>query len=359
MTTEQTTGHHGPADPSFPTVRGAPGPDDIGHEGARDRSAGDPVASETPERAEPAVGGRGGGRLRVLGRRLGSQVSRIVLLAAIVAIFGMGLGYALGFPLRYIEYEASSAIALDQASLAGNIEVSAALVAQEDLGPSWTPGDPVLAGFGILGADVCGEAIPTPTPLSSKEAAVWADETNNARIISQALRVDKWSAAEQYIDEVTDALEGCDTFFRTDGGERIKVTSRDIERDPPITDHVDRRYQSPTGVQDWSMMAVGDVIIAIQYLAPTPSPEGFLFDVERSVLERVAPREFAPGGVDTSGADRGDDTTAPGAPTTGQPGAGEPEPTETTVGDSASPGGDGPPDTSQSDSGAADESGGD
>lgn len=357
MTTEQTTGPHEP-----PGRDAADGPGSgVGLDaGGGPASGAEPGASEVASgyRPDRRPGSRGGGgfghRLRALGRRFGSQVSRIVLLVAIVTIFGMGLGYALGFPLRYLDYEASSAISLDQASLAGSIEVTDALVTQEDLGPGWTPGDPVLAGFGVLGADVCGEAIPTPTPLSAKEAAVWADETNNARIISQAMRVDKWSAAEQYIDDVTDALEDCDTFFRTDGGNRIKVTSRDIERDPPITDHVDRRFQSPTGVQDWSMMVVGDVIIAIQYLAPTPSPEGFLFEVERSVLERVAPAEFAPGGVDPSETDQGEDMTPPSGP-----GAGEPEAPQTTGPGAVEPEGGGSVTTSGTDTGAADETGGD
>lgn len=290
-------------------------------------------------------------RLKGSTRRAGSQFSRIVLLVAIVAIFGMGVGYALGFPLRYVDYRASSAISLDQASLAGSVDVSDALVAQEDLGPGWTTGDPALAGFGVLGADVCGGPIPTPTPLSAKEATVWADDTNNARIISQALRVDKWSAAEQYIEDVAGALEECDTFFRTDGENRIKVTSRDMERDPPVTDHVDRRFQSPTGVQDWSMMAVGDVIIAIQYLAPTPSPAGFLFDVERSVLERVAPAEFAPGGVDPGAVDEvSPDGLAPGDAD---------EPGTTAPGSPGEPGVEQPPATAETNTGAADETGGD
>ena len=231
------------------------------------------------------------------GKRVGNQAARIILLVSIVVISGMAVGYTLGYPLRYVNYEASSAVSLDQASLAGTVDVDAALVAADDLGPGWVAGDPSLGSFGVLGADVCGEVIETPTPLSAKEAAVWVDETNGARIISQALRVDKWKAAEEYVDDVADGLEECETFFRTDGEETVKVTSTDIDRDPPITDHVDRRYQSPTGVQEWSLMAVGDVIIAIQYLAATPPPEGFVEEIERSVLARVAPREFTPGGV--------------------------------------------------------------
>ena len=57
------------------------------------------------------------------------------------------------------------------------------------------------------------------------------------------------------------------------------------------------------------MMAVGDVIIAVQYLAPTPPPEGFLDDVERSILARAVPSEFAPGGIDPLA-----DPTAPTVP---------------------------------------------
>ncbi|MFV0317662.1 MAG: hypothetical protein ACK5O2_11970 [Microthrixaceae bacterium] len=287
------------------------------------------------------VGGSGfRGRFRRAMTRIGNQGARIILLVAIVAIAGMGLGYAAGFPLRYIDYTPSSAVSLDQPSLAGTVDVQAALVAQDDLGEGWVPGDPTLAAFGVLGADVCGEPIETPTPLSSVEAVVWSDETNGAMIIAQALRVDKWSSAEEYIREVTKGLADCDTFFRVDSGERVKVVSTDIERDPPVTDHVDRRFQSPNGVQDWSMMVVGDVIIAIQYLAPTPSPEGFMESVERAVLARVAPREFAPGGVAVV-------TEVPAEPGADPAGA---------TSDTAPPDATG---TTEVDTGAADETGGD
>ena len=87
------------------------------------------------------------------------------------------------------------------------------------------------------------------------------------------------------------------------------MTSTDIDRDPPVTDHVDRRYQSPDGVQEWSMMAVGDVIVAVQYLAPTPPREGFLDELERSILVRTVPSEFAPGGVDPLAAEATTTTT--------------------------------------------------
>lgn len=223
----------------------------------------------------------------------------MVLLVAIVAVSGMALGYAAGYPLRFVDYEPSSAVALDQASLAGNVEVTDALVVADDLGPGWVAGDPAIAGFGVLGADVCGEAVETPTPLSELESAVWRNETNDAIVISQALRVDRWRSAEEYVGDVANALEECDSFFSVVDGDRTEVLSTELDRDPPVTDHVDRRYQSPNGLQEWSIMAVGDVIVAIDYIGSTPPRESFLGEVERSVLARTAPDDFAPPGIGT------------------------------------------------------------
>jgi Flp pilus assembly protein CpaB len=238
--------------------------------------------------------------LRAASKRFGNQIVRIVLLVALIALSGMAVGYAVGYPLRYVDYEASSAVQLDQAALAGTIEVAQALVSQADLPAGWAPGDSKLGSFGVLGADVCGTAIETPTPLSAKEAAVFTKPGDGTTVIAQALRVDKWKSAEEYVDDVSDELEECETFFRVDGDRRVKVTSRPIEHPAPVTDHVARIYQSADGVQVWSMMAVGDVIIAVQYLGPTPPPESFLPEVERAVLTRIDPGDFAAAGVQTA-----------------------------------------------------------
>jgi hypothetical protein len=278
--------------------------------------------TETPETDRgspdpaPKRSRRRGGRLRAASKRFGNQIVRIVLLVALIALSGMAVGYAAGYPLRYVDYEASSAVQLDQASLAGTIDVQQALVSQADLPAGWAPGDAKLGSFGVLGADVCGTAIETPTPLSAKEAAVFTKPGDGTTVIAQALRVDKWKSAEEYVDDVSDELEECETFFRVDGERRVKVTSRPIDHPAPVTDHVARIYQSADGVQVWSMMAVGDVIIAIQYLGPTPPPESFLPDVERAVLTRIDPADFAPpGSQDVAGADA-DATPGPSDTTT-------------------------------------------
>lgn len=284
-------------------------------------------ATEVAERPPPDDPGRAAGPpprapswYARLTKRVGVQGARVILLAAIVALSGMALGYALGYPLRFVHYQSSSAVQLDQAALAGKVEVSKSLVAAEDLGTGWAAGNGALGPFGVLGADVCGNAVETPTPLSAKEAAVFTNGTNKATVISQALRVDQSKSAEEYINNVADELDQCDTFYRVDGDKRVKVSSRPSTREAPINDHVARTYQSSDGVQEWSMMSVGDVIIAIQYLGPTPPPEKLLPDLERSVLTRVDPADFTPGGaasaaaVADSGAagDQGT-TTVPGA----------------------------------------------
>lgn len=268
-------------------------------------------AGETPVDSGPKVRKprRGRSRLRRVSRRVANQSARIVLLGALIVLSGMAVGYAVGYPLRYVDYEASSAIQLEQSSLAGTVEVQQALVAQGDLPAGWTPADAALGSFGVLGADVCGQAIETPTPLSGKEAAVFTKTGDGTTVIAQALRVDKWKSAIEYIDDVRDELDNCETFYRVDGENRVKVTSRESDLPAPVTDHVARVYQSPDGVQAWSMMAVGDVIIAIQYLGPTPpQPESFLPELERAVLARIDPGDFAPMGVEDTVVPNGDAT---------------------------------------------------
>jgi hypothetical protein len=249
-----------------------------------------PADTTTGDLAPP----RSPGRVRHLGRHLGRQGVRVLLLAAVVVLSGIALGWAVAFPLRYVDYEASDAVNLDQAALAGTVAVEDALVAPADLPPGWQAGDAGLGAFGVLGADVCGVPVETPTPLSGKEVAVFTDPTDRTSLIAQALRVDQSKSAVGYIDDVADELDGCDTFFRVDGDRRIEVTSTEPDRDPPVTDHITRTYQSPEGVQEWSMMAVGDVIVAVQYVGPTRPNDTFLDSVERSVLARIVPSQFSP-----------------------------------------------------------------
>lgn len=231
---------------------------------------------------------------------VGKQGARIVLLLVILGCSGLFLGLAAGYPLSKIQFEESDAVRLDQSQLAGEIDPSSAVLTQADLPIGWEEGDPALAGFGLLGAEFCGEEVPLPTALSDVESAVFANPTDASFLIVQAVRVDRWQSAKAYVDDVGSAVDECDQFFRNGlDGSRVQVDIDDGTSEPPITDYVSRSFVAQDGesVQTWSMMAVGDVIVSMLHGGPARPPEGLLSDLENTILVRIDPADFAPGGV--------------------------------------------------------------
>jgi hypothetical protein len=231
---------------------------------------------------------------------LGKQGARVVLLLAILVVSGVFLGLAAGYPVSRIQFEESDAVRLDQSRLAGEIDPAQAVVVQSDLPIGWDPGDPALAAFGLLGAEFCGEEVPLPTVLSDVEASVFANPGDQATLISQAVRVDRWQSARDYVDDVAEAVGECDRFFRTDlDGSRVRVDIDEGTASPPITDYVSRSFVAEDGssVQTWSMMAVGDVVVVLLHGGPARPREGLLSDLEDRILVRIDPEDFAPGGV--------------------------------------------------------------
>ena len=230
----------------------------------------------------------------------GKQGARVILLVAILGVSGVFLGLAVGYPLSKVSFEESDAVRLDQSRLAGQIDPADAVLVQTDLPLGWEPGDPGIAAFGILGSDFCGEQVPLPTQLSDLETAVFSNEPDSSVLIAQAVRVDRWQNARTYIDDVSSAVEECDRFFRTGlDGSRVRVNIDDGTSQPPVTDYVSRRFvaQEGTSVQTWSMMAVGDVVVALLYGGPARPQEGLISDLEDKLLVRLDPEDFAPGGV--------------------------------------------------------------
>jgi hypothetical protein len=233
-------------------------------------------------------------------RHLGQQGLRVVLLVAVVAASGVGLGLAAGYPVSRVQFEQSDSVRLDQSRLAGEVDPAAAVLTQADLPIGWEPGDPALAGFTLLGGSFCGEDVVLPTALSAREAVVFANPTEQAFVVSEAVRLDRWQSARSYVDALDDAVGSCEAFFRTGlDGSDTRLSIRPDDRDAPITDHVARIFVSEDGssVQAWSVMAVGDVVVALSYTGPARPQEGFLRALEDRILVRVDPLDFAPGGV--------------------------------------------------------------
>lgn len=233
-------------------------------------------------------------------RRSGNQALRALILLVVIAASGVGLGLAAGYPVSRIEFQQSDAVRIDHTRLAGQIDPADAVATQSDLTFTWTEGDPAVGAFGLLGLDFCGEKIALPASLSGREVSVFASTGDSAFLISEAIRVDRLQSARAYVDDVADALDECTEFYRTGlEGTRTKVEIHAGMGSAPITDHVARVFVSEDGtsVQAWSIMAVGDVIIALQHIGPQRPQEGFLSDVENKILMRIDPADFAPGGI--------------------------------------------------------------
>ncbi len=239
--------------------------------------------------------------MKALAGHLGKQGVRVVLLSVIIIASGIGLGLATGLPLSRIQFEASDAVQIDQARLAGEVDPDAALVTLDDLPLGWEPGDPVLGGFGVLGTSFCGSPVELPTALSDRAVAVYANPSDEAFLVAEAVRVESWQSARDYVDELGDAVGSCEEYYQQSlDGERVKYEVREGSSDGPISDHVSRTIIAADGssLQSWSVMSVGDVVLAVQYLGPSRPQEGFITDLEDKLLMRLDPADFAPGGVE-------------------------------------------------------------
>lgn len=226
---------------------------------------------------------------------MASGLVRVLLLGVLVALSGAVLGFAVGYPLGRVKFSASNAIRLDQSRLAGTIDPVDGITQQNDLPLGWEPGQPELAGFGILGNDFCGEEVPLPGALSTVESSVFTDGADS-NLISQAVRVEQWQGAREYIRSVKRALDGCSKFYQPGpDGKRLRIDIKDGDGEAPITDFVARRFISSEGsaIQSWSIMAVGDVLVGTRYLGKSSPQRSFLTDVENEILIRVAPQTFA------------------------------------------------------------------
>lgn len=244
-----------------------------------------------------------------LGRNLSRGLLKLVLLTALVAASGAVLGLAIGYPVGRIQFSESNAIRLDQSRLAGTIDPAAGITQKSDLPIGWESGDMNLAAFGILGNEFCGEAVPLPKALSSTEASVFSNGSKS-NLISQAVRVDGWQGAREYIRSVKRALDGCDKFYQPgQDGKRVRVDIKDGDGEAPITDFISRRYVSSLGsdVQSWSIMAVGDVLVGTRYLGQSSPQRSLLSDIENEILIRIAPQTFA---VDGDGSELAPESTA-------------------------------------------------
>jgi hypothetical protein len=225
----------------------------------------------------------------------GGVLARLVGLVVIVGLVGVGVGFAVGYPVSRLDVGAQSAVALDHLALAGTFDPEAALVAPDDLPGNWSPADPGFGRYTMIGQPVCGQTPDIANQLGDTLVRVFQDDRNRSFIISEVVRVRQPKDANQYLRELEKVFGGCRRFYRGSGEERTQVRVLAGQPDPPVVDYVSRSLQPVTGgsTQRLIFMQVADVIVSIQYIGPTVPPRALLDRAQREILTRVAPEQFA------------------------------------------------------------------
>lgn len=240
--------------------------------------------------------------MRFLRNRFVATVARLLALCVLIGLSGVLAGAALGWPLGRIDLQTSQAVRLDQARLVGSIDPEVVVAVDADLPVGWTPGEPEIAIFGILNNQFCGETVDMPAALTNVKGTVFVDQSGDGTLIVQAVRLERWQNAREYVRNVERTVSDCDKFFNNDAdGNRRRIDIKEGQGDAPITDFVARSYIREDGgdVQYWSIMAVGDVVIGIRYVGRSTPQHSLLPDLQNHILMRIAPQDFAPGDGDT------------------------------------------------------------
>ena len=248
--------------------------------------------------------------------KLRSKLARVLILVLLLSVTGMAIGLVLAYPVSQVHLSEAAAINLDQGALAGKADPEQAVVTLTDLGEPWAVGNAALSQYGILGSKFCGEEVKVPTSLSPVRSAVYTDPGSKATVVTQAVRLDRWQNAREYVASVDRAVGGCDRFYTTGPEGRKLQRVLDSGAAKPIDDHVSRVYLAEDGsaAVAWSIMSVGDVVVAVEYFGPSRPPEGFLGDLESKLLLRLAPSAFSSDGGSTGGSSTTTTAPAPGDP---------------------------------------------
>lgn len=228
-------------------------------------------------------------------RRAGTTSGRLVLLAGIVAVCGVAVGLAVGYPVSQIRISADDAVALDQNSIR-SFDLEAALLSADDLPEGWTLSELDLSPFSMVGQPICGQTPAIDNQMGQKLSRTFQNPRNGALLLTEAIRVRRITDSVGYVAEMGKTFDGCKRgFFRKNqDGTSTKVELRPGQPDPPITDYQSRTLQPPKGeqIQLVVFMAVGDVIISIQHVGPSAPSRDLLADAQRKLLARLAPDQF-------------------------------------------------------------------
>jgi hypothetical protein len=242
---------------------------------------------------------RGRTRTSRRARLLAGNVTRTVVLIAIVLGTGAAAGLAVAYPLRSLDLGGSDAVTLDQEALAGTIDAEQALVAQADLPKSYVlADDSVTAGVALIGAKYCGIAATPDAVVGDPLTRAFLDNTNHALILSEVVKVKQPNDAGKYIKELTRVFDGCpgQKYFTAEGPDQQHLEITHPRNDEPLElDYLTRTLTPVDGgtTQIVTYFEVGNVVVAIQYAGPQKPSKDLMAKAEDEILYRVAPDQFS------------------------------------------------------------------
>lgn len=230
-------------------------------------------------------------------RLFAGNVGRVVILVLLLLAAGGAAGLAIGYPLRSLDIGADTAVVLDQSALTG-IDLSDALIAPDDLPTTFAESPELATQVDLSASEFCGGTVPLDASASARSSRAFIDPTNNALVLSQAVRAKDTTSASRYVQQMVTLLDRCDNgrYFKVEGEERIEVRITNPRRDVPLKlDYLTRTIVPVKGgtSQIVTYFQVGNVVVALQYAGPERAYESLMEDAEKKILIRLVPDQFA------------------------------------------------------------------
>jgi len=250
-------------------------------------------------RSKESTPQRGRSRSNQRARLVAGNLTRVLLLAAVVAGAGIVAGLALGYPLRSLDLGGSDAITLDQEALAGTIDAEQALVSLGDLPKSFVEADgSVTSGVSLIGAKYCGVTASLDGIVGEPLTKAFLDTTNHSLMLTEVVKVRQPKDAGKYIKELTGVFDGCtdQRYFTGDGADKVRLKISNPRKDEPLErDYLTRTLTPEKGgtTQIVTYFQVGNVVVAVQYAGPANNGNDLMSKAEDEVLYRVAPSQFS------------------------------------------------------------------
>lgn len=234
-------------------------------------------------------------------RRASGALIRLVILVALVALVGWGIGQAGGQLLARLP-DTSGATAIDHFTLAAGLSPDATLVQQADLPKEWTPGAPT---FGFLGANLCGmKAGLVGAKTNRLPTHTWVDSKVGSVLVSEVVEFTSVQFASTYMSKVDSTLGKCDHYFVVNGTARQQMDVSVPTVEDPVDDYVSRIIQ-PKDRKSYSILTAfqaGRTVVGIQYRGPIRPDRDLINNVVNKVLRRIDPDQFATTSTTITGA---------------------------------------------------------